>query len=226
VRGSLHAPNSPRVPLTRRFAPTSPRKRGEVKWVRGIDCASFVKQPTAMTGWHLFVSRARCGVQRRFAEPGPICAAKGMDPGSAAHHFAPLIPRCARTRGRASAFPRHDFAPELCQTSRPKIEGAGNAGCTVAPIASRAKKYKHTSIVTTGTPAQPGIPRANGFTAYSALSLVSRALLPPSSARCASVIADLISASGYQDHTASPSACSIARLLDAAAATASRTQRS
>jgi hypothetical protein len=33
-----------------------------------------------------------------------------------------------------------------------------------------------------------------------------RAWLPPSPARCASIVARLISASGYQDHTASPSA--------------------
>jgi len=30
VRGSLNKLDSLRVPLTRRFAPTSPRKRGEV----------------------------------------------------------------------------------------------------------------------------------------------------------------------------------------------------
>ena len=31
VRGRLHKSDSRRVPLTRRCAPTSPRKRGEVK---------------------------------------------------------------------------------------------------------------------------------------------------------------------------------------------------
>src|SRR5205814_10163272 len=31
VRGSIHRPSSRRVPLTRRVAPTSPRRRGEVK---------------------------------------------------------------------------------------------------------------------------------------------------------------------------------------------------
>ena len=38
----------------------------------------------------------------------------------------------------AFAFSRHDL-PELCQASRPKTEGAGNAGCATAPAASRAK---------------------------------------------------------------------------------------
>jgi hypothetical protein len=40
-----------------------------------------------------------------------------------------------------------------------------------------------------------------------------RALLPPSSAQCASIVANLISASGYQDHTTSPSAGGITRQL-------------
>jgi len=39
-----------------------------------------------------------------------------------------------------------------------------------------------------------------------ALSLVSRAFLPPSPAQCESIVADLISTSGYQDHATSPSA--------------------
>jgi len=38
------------------------------------------------------------------------------------------------------------------------------------------------------------------------VSLVRRACWSPSSARCASIIADLIPASGYQDITTSPSA--------------------
>jgi hypothetical protein len=44
------------------------------------------------------------------------------------------------------------------------------------------------------------------LTAYFVLSLVNRAFLPPSPAQCASIAANLISASGYQDHTTSPSA--------------------
>jgi hypothetical protein len=43
--------------------------------------------------------------------------------------------RVESTRG--FAFPRQHL-PELCQIHPPKREGAGNAGCTVAPIASRA----------------------------------------------------------------------------------------
>ena len=48
----------------------------------------------------------------------------------------------------------------------------------------------------------------DGFTAYSALSLVNRAFLPPSPAQRASVVAALTSASRRQDHTTSPSASS------------------
>jgi hypothetical protein len=42
-----------------------------------------------------------------------------------------------------------------------------------APAASRANDEKHTSVVTTGPPDQPGIPARNGFTAYFALSPVT-----------------------------------------------------
>jgi hypothetical protein len=40
-----------------------------------------------------------------------------------------------------------------------KTEGAGNAGCTIAPAASRVEN-KARELVTTGTPKQSGIPRA------------------------------------------------------------------
>src|SRR5882724_3382557 len=59
----------------------------------------------------------------------------------------------------------------------------------------------------------------NGFTAYSALSPVSRALLPPSPA---GISADLTPASGCQDHTTLPSASRAARLAAPSASTASR----
>jgi hypothetical protein len=48
-----------------------------------------------------------------------------------------------------------------------------------APAASRASKKAH-ELVTTGSPVYAGIPCAMVLTAYSALSLVNRALLPPS----------------------------------------------
>jgi hypothetical protein len=56
-----------------------------------------------------------------------------------------------------------------------KTEGPENRGrreCRVlnAPAASRAKKTKHTSVVTTVTPDSPGIPYAMVLTAYFVLS--------------------------------------------------------
>src|SRR5215471_13928671 len=54
-----------------------------------------------------------------------------------------------------------------------------------------------------------GIPRAMVLTVSFALSLVSRAFLPPSPARSST---SLISASGYQDHTTLPYARARARL--------------
>jgi len=48
----------------------------------------------------------------------------------------------------------------------------------------------------------------DGFTVSFVLFLVSRAFLPPSPARCASIVTDLTPASGRQNHTTSPSAAS------------------
>jgi len=91
------------------------------------------------------------------------------------------------------------------RTNPPK--GRGECRVPAAPAVSRAKILEHTSVVTA---------RTTGFTRHSrtrmvltvsfVVSLVSRAFLPPSSARCASIAADLIPASGYQDATTSPSA--------------------
>ena len=53
-------------------------------------------------------------------------------------------------------------APESCFYFPPK-EGVGNAGCPVAPAASRGKNKNHTSIVTTVAPESPGIPAREWF---------------------------------------------------------------
>ncbi|MGC2028212.1 MAG: hypothetical protein WA677_26055 [Bradyrhizobium sp.] len=68
---------------------------------------------------------------------------------------------------------------------------------------------KHTSVVTTVTPETPGIPRAMVLTAYFVLP-GDRALLPPS---LADSFANLMPASGHQDHTTSPSAYPCIRLM-------------
>jgi hypothetical protein len=77
-------------------------------------------------------------------------------------------------------------------------------GARIAPAASRAIEKKHASVVTTVTPESPGIPRATVLTVSFVLSPVSRAFLPPSPTDHHPI--SLISASGYQDHTTSPSA--------------------
>ena len=46
-------------------------------------------------------------------------------------------------------------------------------GAQLAPVASRAKNEKHTSVVTTGTPQSTGIPRAVVLTVSFVLSSVT-----------------------------------------------------
>jgi hypothetical protein len=77
-------------------------------------------------------------------------------------------------------------------------------GASTAPAVSRATEKKHTSVVTTGTPDRPGIPCANGFNGFLRALPGDRAFLPPSPTDHHPM--GLISASGYQDHTTSPSA--------------------
>jgi hypothetical protein len=62
------------------------------------------------------------------------------------------------------------------------------------------KKNKHTSVVTTVTPEQPGIPRAMVYGLLRALP-GDHALLTPSPAL---LLADLTPALGRQNHTTSP----------------------
>jgi len=84
-------------------------------------------------------------------------------------------------------------------------EGAGKAGCTKRThslACKMSKAHKHSHYRSAGI---PGLPCAMVLTASFVLSLVSRAFLPPSPVRIITS-QGLISASGYQDHTTSPSA--------------------
>ena len=67
------------------------------------------------------------------------------------------------------------------------------------------QKVRARKQVTTGSPVEPAFP-ARWF--YGLLRALpgDRALLSPSPARCTSIVADLTSASGHQDHATSPSA--------------------
>ena len=88
-------------------------------------------------------------------------------------------------------------------------------GAPCAPAASRAKQ-KARKLVTAGRRKHPAFPARMVLTVSSALSLVNRAFLPPSPARCVSIVANLTPASGRRDHTASPSASRSALVRSAA----------
>jgi hypothetical protein len=162
---------------------------------------------------------------------------------AAPHHEGPfaysdLILRSARTRaGRAVArpsrmvqmkrasrrmaqeqpFPRCDAPGLIQETCRPERAWGMPGAKRTRSLACKSKKAHE--LVTTSTPETRHSRTRMVLTAYGALSLVSRALLSPSPAR--SYLADLISASGYQAHTTSPSASS-AFVLRAKASIASR----
>src|SRR6201999_2345901 len=109
----------------------------------------------------------------------------------------------ARIKSGHDKCARSTIAPGFSQQHRPSIsEGAGNAGCSDAPIVSCVEKH---TVVTTGEPRQSGIPCANGFNGFLRGLPGDRAFLPPSP-REASASRGLIPASRYQDATTSPSA--------------------
>src|SRR5436190_9650179 len=68
--------------------------------------------------------------------------------------------------------------PSCAGVIRPKREGAGNAGCAMHPQ-SRVQSKKAHEVVTTGSPEQPGIPRAMVLTVSFVL------LCPKNLAECA-----------------------------------------
>ena len=74
------------------------------------------------------------------------------------------------------------------------------------------KNKKPRKLVTTVAPDHPAFPHANGFNGFLRALPGDRAFLPPSPARCESIVAELTPASGRQDHTTSPSAAGVARL--------------
>jgi hypothetical protein len=114
-------------------------------------------------------------------------------------------------RGHDLTLPRH-VVPEFCLHLIPlKAEGAGKAGCQVhpQPRMQRKQRKKHTRIhyryaetirpsLRDGLAAYTCSPRCTGF-----LATVARRPSP----------ANLIPASGDQDHTTSPSASRITRQL-------------
>jgi hypothetical protein len=72
-------------------------------------------------------------------------------------------------------------------------EGAGKAGCPSHPWSACNRKHAAEPQVRTGS---TGLPCAMVLTAYSALSSVNRAFLPPSSAKCISALRELSASVG------------------------------
>jgi len=119
---------------------------------------------------------------------------------------------CAARHGKPRS--RGTNAPEFCWIERPSLDQGGRREhrMQAAPAASCVSKKTH-ELVTTGTPNIPALP-AQWFTAYGALSPVS-GLYSHRRRRIAAGLpawadiansANLIPASGDQDHTFSPSA--------------------
>ena len=87
----------------------------------------------------------------------------------------------------------------------PESRGRRESRVPNAPVASYAMKKAY-ELVHYRFAEHPAFPARLVLTVSFVLSLVSRAFLPPSPVQHASVVTGLISASGYQDHTTSPSA--------------------
>jgi hypothetical protein len=113
----------------------------------------------------------------------------------------------AMTTRQKSTFSRH-FMPESCVNRPSKDRGRRESRMRVAPAAScaRSEMQKAHEQYRYAETFRPSL--RNGFTAYGALSSASGL---DSRRHPASVSQSLISASGDQDHTLSPSAPIVAR---------------
>ena len=124
----------------------------------------------------------------------------------------PTPPRHAQGRAEGGEITAHDSAilrrdaPEvLREFSRLEIRGRRECRVRAAPAVPCAKLCKKNAHEHTGSAEAIRHSLRNGFTAYFALSPVSRAFLPPSPLRSL-LLKNLTPASGRQDHTPSPSA--------------------
>jgi hypothetical protein len=110
-------------------------------------------------------------------------------------------------------IPAARIAPELCWKLVPRKQrarGMPDAQCTRSLVRAGGSKYAH-EYSQRRHRITSGIPHAMVLTAYFALP-GDRAFLPPSSLRSL-LLRDLTPASGCQDHTTSPSAHNVIRLL-------------
>src|ERR1700686_1845760 len=102
-------------------------------------------------------------------------------------HIRDLAARCARALRR-------------CPLKNERAQGKPDARCTRGLVCKPAQKHAHEH---TGSAENIRPSLRNGFTAYSALSLVSRALLPPSPLRNL-FLKNLTPAFGRRNHASSP----------------------
>jgi hypothetical protein len=121
-----------------------------------------------------------------------------------------IVPRFARTRWLAMTTDRHTFSfprrvsPELCIFRYPRRnEGAGKAGWPLHPGLPR-KRYLRERVNHRYRRRHSGLPCAVVYGLYELSPVNLR--LPPLSARCESIVANLAPAWARQDHTTSPSA--------------------
>jgi hypothetical protein len=162
---------------------------------RGARChAVLINSATATPRKSTVASRAFWRIAA--ARSSPTIIAASAAPGrsvapSSRNRWPASKPRC-RTHLR---IPAARFARALQVNVPPRIEGAGKAGRSIAPAASRAnEKSTRASHHRSAETIRPSL--RNGVTAYSALSPVRPGL----------VVTVLAPASGRRDHTLLPSA--------------------
>jgi hypothetical protein len=115
--------------------------------------------------------------------------------------------------GKRSSTPATPLRPGFAkQFVPPKVRGRRECRAPVAPAALRANK-ESTQASHHGHAGNVRHSPRNGFNGFLRGRPGDRALLSPSSVRCASIVTNLTSASGCQAHTTSPSACPRIRLV-------------
>ena len=117
---------------------------------------------------------------------------------------------CMDTLGQPVSSPRRETRPGFFKVSSLLKRGRGKYRAPFAPAASRAKKAHKTSHCGCSR-ISPAFPAAMVLR-FPSCSPRRPGLLSPSAAQRVSVVAVLISASGDQAHTTSPSAISTVRL--------------
>ena len=187
-------------------------------------------RPAAATNYQFNFSNSHFTVVPANAGKSFVVPALSRDPSAAAPVEGDAVRRLSRhnqccgygslrSQGRRKLV-RHTVAsprrvsPGCPILLRPKRAWGMPGGKRTRSLACKSKKAR--KQVTTVAPDHPAFPHANGFNGLFRARPGDRALLSPSPATMPArrsrrptspIIASLISASGYQAHTTSPSAC-------------------